>query len=739
MSVESSYYVDLLQPSLQSPAIDLPQAGSAVRPTPFQQFPRSGTALTSSALTCCYSCNGSNLTDPSHSLEDQERVDPVVNPSLSDLPTSVSKSSMPLGLKGDFNRDGKVDLLWRDNITGRNVIWLMDGATVTASVDIAPLIGSGWRIQGTDDFNGDGQTDLLWRDQESGFNAVWLMNGTATISAIAVGATVPGNWRIQGTGDFNTDGQTDIVWRDYTSGINAVWLLNGTTYQSVALLPSLVGTNLKIHGVADFNQDGQDDLLWRNSLTGENFVWCMNGTAVASIGWLPSAATNWELQGTRDFDGDGNPDLLWQEQTTGALGVWAMQGLTYDRALAIVAGACTPDLVANGSLVLPGSLVLQDLSTPSSLVTISQLSFSQQEGASGSFQIQLTQAPTANVTLTFNTGNFLVVDADGNVANGTQNTITFTPTDWNQVRTVRFIAEVDDSSAPRQTGNTIGYSLTGGLLGTGVYDLGAISNTYAPDPTRFNIDLDFRNDTSGFWNATRRAIAQKAANDWAALITNEWTDFQLNASGSTAIARMDGTGPRTYTFDTKRIVDDLVIFVQDLQISSDDAGYGIADYQFGGWQPNAFPGVTDPMTRVGQVAINTSAFTDESETGLQYIYQFMLHEIGHVLGLVGLNWLSYNRIDRTNGIFLGWDGQGGYSRVANGGNYVTLTSDFQHPTTSVQSILSYGWIYSLETLSPIDRALLADSGYTVVGINDTPVTSSTADASGTSVPAGLTV
>jgi hypothetical protein len=553
------------------------------------------------------------------------------------------------------------------------------------------------------------------------------MHGTTILSAVSLGAPVPTNWRIHGLADFNGDGNTDLLWRDYNTGNNGIWFMNGTTVLSTASLPNMAGRNLKIHGAADFNQDGHVDLLWRNSLTGENFVWLMNHTAVSSIQLLPSVDLAWELQGIGDMNGDGQPDLIWQHCATSALGVWVMKGLTYDRSLAISA-ASTSNLSTSNSLVPPGSLGLQDLSTPSGLVTINQLSFSQQEGAAGSFQIQLNQAPTTNVTLTFGSGNFLVIDADGNVANGTQNTITFTPTDWNQARTVRFIAEVDGSSADRLTGNTISYSLTGGLIGTGVYDLGTINNTYAPDPTHFNIDLDFRNDTSGFWNATRQAVAQQAANDWAALITNEWADLQLNASGGSAIARLDSAGTRTYTFDTKRIVDDLVIFVNNLQPGSTEGGLGSPDYQFGGWQPNYYPGITDPMPRVGEIAINTSVFTDESGAGLWQLYQIVLHEIGHTLGLLGMNWTSYNQIDRTNGIFLGADGQGGYSRVANGGNYVTLTSELQHPTTLVQSIMSYGWLYNLYAPSQIDRALLADIGYTIVGINDITATSLTIDS-----------
>lgn len=708
MSVESSYYVDPVSSSLWASENVLSPAAPGVRPTPFSSS--SGANQLAAPVV-----SSSNITSEAAPVT-QSTTDPVV------------QSAASRGFNGDFDRDGNVDLLWRDYSTGRNVVWFMNGATVTASIDLIPVADTNWRIQGTSDFNGDGCTDILWRHYGTGSNGVWLMHGSTLLSAITIGSPIPTNWRVHGMGDFNRDGSTDLVWRDYITGSNGIWLMQGTTLVKAVALPKVEGSNLKIHGVADCNQDGQVDVLWRNSLTGENFVWLMNGTAVSSTYALPSVKVNWELQGTGDFNGDAKADLLWQDRTTGAIGVWVMQGLTYDYSLAISPATSITDVSASGSLINPGSLALQDLSTPSSLVAVSQLSFSHQEGAAGSFAIQLNQAPTANVTLTFDTGNFLVLDADGTVANGTQNTITFTPTDWNQARTVRFIAEVDGSSADRLTGNTISYSLAGGWSGAGVYDLGTIYNTYAPDPTQFNIDLDFRNDTSGFWNATRQAVAQKAANDWAAFIANEWTNLQLNATGSTAIARMESAGSRTYTFATKRIVDDLVVFVNNLQVGSSEGGLGSPDYQFGGWSPGYYPGVTDTMPRVGQIAINTAVFTDESGAGLWQLYQIVLHEIGHTLGLLGMNWTGYNRIDRTNGIFLGWDGQGGYSRIANGGNYVPLQADLQHPATSIQSIMSYGWLYNLYAPSQIDRALLADSGYTIVGINDATAASLTSDS-----------
>jgi hypothetical protein len=47
---------------------------------------------------------------------------------------------------GDVDGDGKSDILWRNNTTGENVIYLMNGAAISSSAAINPLQGSDWSI-----------------------------------------------------------------------------------------------------------------------------------------------------------------------------------------------------------------------------------------------------------------------------------------------------------------------------------------------------------------------------------------------------------------------------------------------------------------------------------------------------------------------------------------------------------------------------------------------------------------
>ena len=130
--------------------------------------------------------------------------------------------------------------------SGQRAVWLMSGVTRTSSVYL-PAAPASWKIVGRGDFNSDGRTDLVFRILLRGA-AVWYLNGT-TFSSGAYLPSALGAWDIAGAGDFDDDGKPDLVLQDSSSGSRVLWLLNGLGVTNTIFLPSARVQG--IFGIAD--------------------------------------------------------------------------------------------------------------------------------------------------------------------------------------------------------------------------------------------------------------------------------------------------------------------------------------------------------------------------------------------------------------------------------------------------------------------------------------------------------
>ena len=233
----------------------------------------------------------------------------------------------------DYNGDCHSDILWRQEESGQNALWLMHGLSRESGPTALPtLADTDWQVAGGGDFNGDGKADILWRNTQTGDNAIWLMHGRERINqTTAILRLSDVRWQVVGVGDFNGDGKADILWRHATTGDNALWLMDGLARANrKTALARLANTDWTIVGVGDFNADGKADILWRHTQTGDNAIWLMKGqrrtngqTAIAGI-----SNADWQVVGVGDSNGDGKADILWRNLHTGANSIWLMDGLT---------------------------------------------------------------------------------------------------------------------------------------------------------------------------------------------------------------------------------------------------------------------------------------------------------------------------------------------------------------------------------------------------------------------------
>jgi hypothetical protein len=144
----------------------------------------------------------------------------------------------------DFNGDGFGDILWR-NTNGDTSIWLMTGSATQVQVLSATDLGvvpTTWHIVGTGDFNGNGKSDILWHN-DNGDTSIWLMTTTGTQVQVASTTDfgfVPTSWNVAVTGDFNGDGMSDILWRN-TNGDTSIWFMTSSGSQVQVLSASDLG------------------------------------------------------------------------------------------------------------------------------------------------------------------------------------------------------------------------------------------------------------------------------------------------------------------------------------------------------------------------------------------------------------------------------------------------------------------------------------------------------------------
>ena len=275
------------------------------------------------------------------------------------------------GVSGDFNADGRQDILWRNIYNGSVWIWLMNGTTIQAASPVADVPLS-WKIAGIGNFGGTGNRDIVWYNAPIGQLAIWTMDaftktGSSEFQAPAGG---PGEWEVVGIADFDQTGLSDILWRDIYTGSIVIWKsvspLNFSPVQ-ISSIPSdwiVAGTgdiegngrpdiilqnlitgdvnvwqlrndqpsqkvdlgiyslNYRIAGIGDFNGDGKQDILWRNFATGDVWIWLMNGLSVSRVWYAGAPSLNWQIASTASLSGNSFADVLWQDSIAGLITEW---------------------------------------------------------------------------------------------------------------------------------------------------------------------------------------------------------------------------------------------------------------------------------------------------------------------------------------------------------------------------------------------------------------------------------
>jgi hypothetical protein len=257
---------------------------------------------------------------------------------------------------GDFNGDGKPDVVLGNEYSGEITILLGNGdGTVTASPVAYGVGGYPWSAPLVDDFNGDGYLDVLTSDDW--YNWVYLEGyGDGTFLG-SRNDYLPGSFSLGAftesvvVGDFNGDGIPDVVSGEYQDTANPgifIYLGNGDgTFQPGVNIPAS-SSNLGYVAVGDFNGDGKLDIAASDYSTGVVQIFLGQGDGTFSLGGSYATDTAADPRpfniAVGDFNHDGKLDLAVANDSTSSVGVllgngdgtfapvvpYSLSGLAYD-------------------------------------------------------------------------------------------------------------------------------------------------------------------------------------------------------------------------------------------------------------------------------------------------------------------------------------------------------------------------------------------------------------------------
>jgi len=228
-------------------------------------------------------------------------------------PIVLGFSSTDLAV-GDFNLDGKPDLIASNSVGATVDIFLGDGAGGFGVSTLNVTGGAGVKGLAVADYNLDGKPDFAVANFKSGSVAVMFGNGSGGFSAAPFSPVPVGANPVDvTTGDFNQDGKPDLAVSDFGSDDVTILLNTGSgTFTPAAQSPVAVPAHPARVVTADLNNDGKLDLVTANVASASVSVLLGNGNGTfhqAPGSPLTVASPTWSVS-VADFNLDGKPDLV---------------------------------------------------------------------------------------------------------------------------------------------------------------------------------------------------------------------------------------------------------------------------------------------------------------------------------------------------------------------------------------------------------------------------------------------
>ena len=280
-------------------------------------------------------------------------------------PTFASRVDFTVGTHptvvgiADFNQDGKLDVAVANNTTSnvsllRNTTATGAGTPTFAAQQTLAAAASLVHLA-VGDFNNDGKPDLIVCDRDANSVTVWINTTTAGSSTFSFAAPVAfptgTKARWAAVGDLNNDGKQDVVVANFSAStltiLRNTTTVGGTTPSFDVQGPFSIGASSGPRSVtlADINGDGTRDVLVATETTDRLSVrlnTTANGATTISLAATVTFTTGDLPRSVAavDFNNDGRPDVVAGNYNDGTISAFRNDTL---------AGAGAASLVGQGT------------------------------------------------------------------------------------------------------------------------------------------------------------------------------------------------------------------------------------------------------------------------------------------------------------------------------------------------------------------------------------------------------
>jgi len=225
----------------------------------------------------------------------------------------------------DYNGDGFADLLALEKKTGQLEMWIIriiQSDALVERISLTQTVGRGWSVAGSGDFDGDGRSDLVLRNENQRLVEIWYLNGGEVLEVLEITDASHEAWKVAGTRDFDSDGVAEILWHLSESGETRLWRFDTEGVEEIGF--GAVPPFSQMHGILDLNGDGRADAFLK--IDEQPSVALIRSTGIGPAQRL-AVGSNRRMTVSGDYDGDGLADLILADRTGRQLEMYFMAGL----------------------------------------------------------------------------------------------------------------------------------------------------------------------------------------------------------------------------------------------------------------------------------------------------------------------------------------------------------------------------------------------------------------------------